>query len=412
MILSILRGSSEIGGSCVKITSGDTTIIIDMGMPLYGKDGKPFDKKQAKTVLPDVLGLYNKPYVKAILVSHAHADHYGLVSFSAKGISVYAGQGTQKLIEISSIINGQNIDASRYHKIQDRQKCKIGPFEITPYIVDHSAYESMSFLIRAEGKNIFYSGDFRAGGPRNWMFSKFVREYKVKTDALLLEGTLIDGQERDYASEDDVLKNIIAELRKPYDGLTLAAYSSQNIGRFVSIYKACLMTKKTLVIDPYAAQILDMVKSKSMPGPLANNIKIYCVNNRVSKEIFKIPGTRKFGRNKIQVEDIVSAPEKYVITDRRHIREIFKPYLVKPRLIWSLWDGYLKENKKFWDDCGAEIIPIHASGHADIKTLKRLVTVVKPSIIIPIHTNKPQLYSEVFENEKIKILKDNEEYMV
>ena len=384
-----------------------------MGMPLYDKDKKPFDKRQARAVLPNVSGLYYKPYVSGILISHSHKDHYGLVSFSANDIQIYAGQGTRKLMEISTFINGLKIDSSRFWEIKDRQKFNINQFEITPYILDHSAYESMSFLISAEGKNIFYSGDFRAGGSRNWVFEKFIKEYNVKTDALLLEGTLIiNRRERDCVSEDDVFEKITKELKKSYKGLTFAAYSSQNIGRFLSFYKSCLKTKKTLVIDPYTALILDRIKTRTIPGPFANNIKIYCVSNNISKKIFKIPGTKKFGKNKIQVNDIISNPEKYVIAARYDIFKKFKLLLKESRLIWSIWDGYLEENKKFWCNFGKQIIKIHTSGHANINTLKEFVKAINPDIIIPIHTQNPELYRNVFPYNKVKLCKNGEEFII
>jgi ribonuclease J len=87
----------------------------------------------------------------------------------------------------------------------------------------------------------------------------------------------------------------------------------------------------------------------------------------------------------------------------------FKPYLNKPKVIWSLWKGYLTKQKPFWDASGAEIVQIHASGHADEQTLQRLVKVVKPGIIVPIHTQKPKLYEKVFAGQKIKTCHDGEE---
>ena len=408
MKLSILHGSSEIGGSCVKLTSGRNTIIIDMGMPLYDKEGKPFDKKNAKTVLPAVPGLYNKPYVDAILVSHALADHYGLDSYSAKEIPIYAGKGTSDLIMISQLLDINKIENSRFVEIQAGQNFKIGDFEITPYMMDHSAFESMAFYIKAGDKSIFYSGDFRAHGSRKWVFEKLTKEFNEKADVLLLEGTLIGGEERENSSEPETEKRITEELKKPFKGLTFASYSSQNIDRFKSFFKACLRTKKTLVIDPYAAYILEYMPP-NFPKYDWNNIKVYCVNNRHSTAIFKNSKYKKFGRNKIKLEEIIQNPEKYVITDRYHIRKAFKPYLNKPKVIWSLWKGYLTEQKPFWDAYRAEIVQIHASGHADEQTLQRLVKAVKPGIIVPMHTQKPKLYEKVFAEQKIKICRDGEE---
>lgn len=405
MNLSILRGSSEIGGSCVKISSGDKTVVIDMGMPLYDKEGNKFDRRNARAALPGLSGLYARPYVDAILISHAHEDHYGLVSYSADGIPIFAGRGTQALLNISSLINGNKIDNSRFRTISDYQPFSVGPFEITPYLVDHSAYESMAFLIKAEGKSIFYSGDFRIGGPRKWVFDKFAKNYKVKTDVLLLEGTLIDSKPRESTTETDVFKKMSVEFARPHDGLTVAAYSSQNITRFCQIYKAAVKNNKELVLDPYGAYILEKLSkmSKNLPGPLTNNLRIYCVNNKISSKIFNEFKMWKFKKKKIGIPEIINNPEKFIITNRFAIFKNLKPHLKNCRLIWSMWDGYLKDNREFWDDLGAHIVPIHASGHADKEALLKFAKVIAPDTIIPIHTTRPEMYKKVFNEYNVHV---------
>lgn len=44
------------------------------------------------------------------------------------------------------------------------QPFKIGDFTVTAYPVDHSAFDSMAFIIEAEGKRVLYSGDLRLHG--------------------------------------------------------------------------------------------------------------------------------------------------------------------------------------------------------------------------------------------------------
>ena len=41
--LTIHRGTHEIGGSCVELCSGNTRMIIDLGMPLVYADMSAFD---------------------------------------------------------------------------------------------------------------------------------------------------------------------------------------------------------------------------------------------------------------------------------------------------------------------------------------------------------------------------------
>jgi len=59
--------------------------------------------------------------------------------------------------------------------------------------------------------------------------------------------------------------------------------------------------------------------------------------------------------------------------------------------IYSMWDGYKKEKvtKEFIDfliDKGMTEKTIHTSGHADQNALMRMVDILKPKNLVPIHT--------------------------
>ena len=49
-----------------------------------------------------------------------------------------------------------------FHDFKAWQPFTFGEFTITPYLVDHSATDAYAFLIEAEGKRLFYSGDLRS----------------------------------------------------------------------------------------------------------------------------------------------------------------------------------------------------------------------------------------------------------
>ena len=77
--------------------------------------------------------------------------------------------------------------------------------------------------------------------------------------------------------------------------------------------------------------------------------------------------------------------------------------LTGARVIWSQWDGYLKEGSgaQLEGDCKARGIPfeiIHTSGHASIADLKRLAAAVWPKALVPIHTFEAERFPELFEN--------------
>jgi ribonuclease J len=115
MYLVIHRGAKEIGGSCVEIKTDKTRILIDFGMPLVDAVHQPFDSRILRNksavdlkkahVLPDIPGLYKDETksINAILFSHSHPDHYGLLNHIHPDIPIYLSEGARVLIEISNL---------------------------------------------------------------------------------------------------------------------------------------------------------------------------------------------------------------------------------------------------------------------------------------------------------------------
>jgi ribonuclease J len=72
-------------------------------------------------------------------------------------------------------------------------------------------------------------------------------------------------------------------------------------------------------------------------------------------------------------------------------------------VIWSQWEGYLKEGPgaQLEADCKARGIPfevIHTSGHASIADLKHLAAAASPNALVPIHTFAAERFPELFAN--------------
>ena len=179
MRLVIHRGTQEIGGSCVELRSGKSRILIDFGMPLVNDKKEPFNSKilarkspdslKKLKILPRIKGLYKgeKKSVDAILISHSHLDHYGLLRHVHSRIPVYMSEGAGILIEISNTFLPYSAGSLNAFKIKHKRPFKAGDFTITPFLVDHSAFDALAFLVEAGGKRLFYSGDFRGHGRKS-----------------------------------------------------------------------------------------------------------------------------------------------------------------------------------------------------------------------------------------------------
>ena len=182
MNITIHRGTKQIGGTCVELSTARSRLIIDFGMPLQDAggadfnaralDGKSLPELIADDVLFDIKGLHrdSNPSVDAVLISHSHKDHYGLLPYINPKIPVYISKGAYELVnalnDFLPASRHTTINAPEY--LRNQQPREIGDFTITPYLVDHSGFDAMGFLIRekAAGKTVLYTGISAQGGGR------------------------------------------------------------------------------------------------------------------------------------------------------------------------------------------------------------------------------------------------------
>ena len=79
-------------------------------------------------------------------------------------------------------------------------------------------------------------------------------------------------------------------------------------------------------------------------------------------------------------------------------------------LIYSMWEGYLERGPVNWEEwCRKREIRFethHTSGHADTKPLQRFASALSPKMVVPIHTEVPERYVELFDG--VRPLKDGE----
>jgi ribonuclease J len=428
MKIIIHRGAHEIGGSCVEAKTDKTRILIDFGMPLVGAKKEPFDSRilANKTVddlkklkiLPDIQGLYStdKKSIDAILISHSHMDHYGLLKYVHPDIPVYMSQGAEELIKISSIFTPNKTTKLNSRIIKSKRSFDIGDIAVTPCQVDHSAFDALAFLVEGDGKRLFYSGDFRGHGRKSALFEMMIKNPPKDISCLLMEGSMLGRDSQIYKNEVAVQVRI-EEILKSANNITFLFASSQNIDRLVSAYKACLKTNSTFVIDIYTAYILDKLRkvSKNIPQFNWRNIRVKFYKNQADTLAEKVSTQLLYHYNskKIELFEINKKKDKMLMLARGN--SIF-PSIVKgidgiigAKIIYSMWEGYLTEEfKAYCKDKGLSIEQAHTSGHATLGDLQAFAKALNPRVLVPIHTFEARRYPELFQN--VKLLNDGESF--
>jgi len=408
----IHRGSNEIGGTCIQLSTDSTTILLDLGQPL---------SKESKTI--NVAAL--RP--DAVLVSHPHQDHFGLIDELDLSVPVYISSLGKSLINATRVFLAKDRHPNTFRYFKPWEQFHVGDFRITPYLMDHSSSDAYAFLVEAEGKRVFYSGDFRSHGRKSVLFQRMIAKPPEDIDLLFLEGTMLNRSNDEFPTEGDVEEKILVTIREQ-ENISFLITSSQNIDRIVSGFRACKRTGKTLVIDIYTAWVLEQMKqvTNSVPSLEWDQVGLYATYSQ-DKTLKNNPDffgdfRKRAYRQRVTKEDLQKAPADYLYVGKMSHHRIIDLYKSeKPvNVIYSQWLGYLKcTNEEYFGaeefaayrlDPQVNFVYAHTSGHAAVGDLQTFAAALKPKFLVPVHTEFGQTYEKHFEN--VLPLNDGLEFML
>ncbi len=407
MKVKILKGTNQIGGCITEIFSNSgTKIIIDFGE----------DLEETKTEihidgLTEGISKYS-----GVFITHSHGDHIGLVGQINKDIPLFIEKESKKIYNISCDFIKDSIPITRdttYFTFGE--KIEIGDLTVTPYLIDHSSYNSCMFLIEGDGKRIVHTGDYRNHGRKGKNFESTLKKIG-KIDLLITEGTTFGRNNQKYKTEDDLLEEANLIFEQYHQVLLLQ--SSTNIDRLVTFYKASNHTKKYFVEDLFTATITSNLKD-TIPNPETHfNVSVWIMNKYYKKskefqEKYIVP-MEQYKRNKPFHHDFCMMIKQSMLKDIKE-KLYEKGLLNNACVIYSMWDGYLEDEKmkdfiEELKNMNIKFIKLHTSGHADINAMKKVEEVLSPNKVILIHTEHKEKANEVFKSA-VEI-SDNEEIEV
>ncbi|WP_139379572.1 hypothetical protein [Zoogloea sp. LCSB751] len=227
-------------------------------------------------------------------------------------------------------------------------------------------------------------------------------------DVLLMEGSSLSRLEDDdvFPSEAELEEAFVRQFRATAS-LSMVLTSAQNIDRVVSLYRACKRSGRTLVIDLYAAAILEATGNGNIPQSDWPGIALLVPESQRTQirknEWFEL--LRRHAKRRVFPEQLRALASTSTV--------LFRPLMMADLeradalqdagFIYSQWQGYLERGAYATTQAWLarhriSMHYIHTSGHASPRDLRRFAEALAPGALVPIHSFAPDKYAGLFAN--------------
>ena len=405
MQIRILKGTNQIGGVFTEISSKQAQIIIDFGDDLDGV--KRLENIEGLTI--------GKPAYDGVFVTHNHQDHMGRIDDILEDVPVYMSDLSRKIFETVFCFSKNKGKIRRETiNLKEEKTITIKDMKITPYIVDHSAYNSFMLLIEADGKRILYTGDFRNHGYKGILLESTLKKIG-KIDLLITEGTTFSREQVKSKTEKELVDDIVEKTKK-YDQV-LMLMSTTNIDRVTTMQKVANRTGKTVIHDIILSNVLQLVTQKIPNALNSKNIGVFLPSNTyIKREMEEYRQYIEPFQERInETGNLLHG--KFIMNIRvsmlKDIERLKDEVLNNCCIVYSMWEGYKREDmyKNFLDkmkELEIDVFDLHVSGHADYTAFNQVIDIAKPDAVIPMHTENKEKIKDF--TDKAVILNDMEIY--
>lgn len=378
-----LGGLGEIGLNMMVFEYRETIFIIDAGL-MFPEDymlGIDY-------VIPDMSYVKeNKAKVAGIILTHAHEDHIGALTYFLREVDapIFGTPFTLGVVQ-NKLEEADMLSTASLHEISPGEKLRIGDFELEFIRVSHSVIDGVGVAIRTPVGLIVHTGDFKISPTSiDGMMTdvgKFAQCGKEGVLALLSDSTNVEKE--GYTKSAQEIGETLANITRGSKGRIIVSLFASNVARIQQITKIAKERSRKVVFNGRSIEVsVNLAKNLGyIDIPPDMEIDVDQLDDYPDDEIIMImtgsqgepmsalarmaAATHK--QIKIKAGDTVILSSKFIPGNEKAIAGIINR-------LYKLGANVIYE----------KISSIHTSGHAQREELKLMINLIKPKYFIPIH---------------------------
>jgi len=490
--LTLYGGINEIGGNKILLEDGDRRLLLDFGFPykrhklfyeeyLKPRSGAGLLDPLVMGLLPPLEGLYRDDIetaglwqqfrsnrlhrrldeVDGVLLSHAHLDHSGYISFLRSDIPVYATSVTAFIAKAMQDSGKADFDQQvcyfsptmrecptgwkqiafvtsnmprqqRQFSIPDSELGSLSNLNLCCFPVDHSIPGACAWGIETTSGWVIYSGDLRLHGKRGELTKRFIEEAAgLRPRALILEGTNVFRGTN--VAEDEVYDNGLEAITSATN-LAIADFSPRDVDRLLTFLQIAKDTGRKLAILPKDAYLLKTMRllDPEIPDIAEEDSLVIYQDTTAAKypALWVRNICEEYDSKVVLAEDVCSAQDEFILCfsflDLNELPSIqpkpgslyvyssSEPHDEEQEIDFRRLHKWLEhfELRGFGlpvESSGEWQVPdgekgLHASGHACGSDLLELAHAIGPELLIPVHSEHPDFYVNHLRGSEISVI--------
>lgn len=378
-----LGGVSEIGKNMTVLEYADQLLVIDSGLMFPNEDMLGVD-----IVIPDVTYLLErKECVQGIILTHGHEDHIGALPYILRQLNVPVWGTKLTLGFVRAKLEEYGLsESAELNLVEAGDRFNIGAFNIEAIRVTHSIPDGLCYAVRLPIGTIVHSGDFKFDlTPIDGKTVDISRLASLGDEGVLvLLCDCTNVEKPGYVPSEREVGSVFDDVFAQAKGKIIVATFASNIHRIQQVFKtAAAYGRKVAIAGRSMAKNVDIAEELGyLTVPPDAKIRLDEIDDYPPEQIV-VMTTGSQGEPLSALARMAMNDHKRVkIQDGDTVVISATPIPGNEDLVARTINHLFKHGANVIYDA---IAPVHVSGHANRDELKLMLSLIRPTYVIPVH---------------------------